>query len=107
MVVDTKADDLGRRCHAGRVLGSPVGRNEVKAPPMVHIYEYPLGSIERAYADGYAAAQHEIERLRAALTECGADWSSKPGTVIGAATELSAEFQRRMQIATNALAETR
>ncbi len=29
----------------------------------------PLGSIERAYADGYAAAQHEIERLRAALNE--------------------------------------
>ena len=32
----------------------------------------PLGSIERAYADGYAAAQDKIERLRvsnAALLE--------------------------------------
>jgi hypothetical protein len=27
----------------------------------------PLGSVQRAYQDGYAAAQHEIERLRAAL----------------------------------------
>jgi len=28
---------------------------------------HELGTVERAYADGYAAAQHEIERLRAAL----------------------------------------
>ena len=26
-----------------------------------------LGTVERAYADGYAAAQHKIEQLRAAL----------------------------------------
>ena len=35
--------------------------------------EFPIGSIERSYADGYAAAQHEIERLRMALENARRD----------------------------------
>ena len=45
----------------------------------------------------------EIKRLRAALEACAADWISAPGTVMGAAQELSAEFRRRMEIAHAAL----
>ncbi len=45
----------------------------------------------------------KIAGLRLALEQCAADWSSRPGTVISAAAELNAEFQRRMQIAAEAL----
>ena len=45
----------------------------------------------------------EIERLTAALQACAADWISAPGTVMGAAQGLSAEFRRRMEIAHAAL----
>ena len=48
-----------------------------------------LGTIERAYADGYAAAQAEIERLRKAVKEI-AD---------------SEFFNRRQMLAREALAE--
>jgi len=45
----------------------------------------------------------EIERLRAALTECCAPFDSGPTTVMGGAALLAAEFQRRMDIAGSAL----
>jgi hypothetical protein len=48
-------------------------------------------------------AAHEIERLRTALTHCAVDWISAPGTVMEAASMLSAEFRRRMEIADAAL----
>jgi hypothetical protein len=47
---------------------------------------------------------HKIQRLRAALEVCGAEWTSSPGTVMSAAQELSAEFRRRMDVAATALA---
>jgi hypothetical protein len=46
----------------------------------------------------------ERERFRAALQCCAADWISAPGTVAGAASQLSAEFRRRMEAAAAALA---
>lgn len=45
----------------------------------------------------------EIARLRAVLRECGAEWRSPPGTVMGAAAELGREFKRRMQLAADAI----
>lgn len=52
----------------------------------------------------------ELARLRkenadmlGALRECGANWSSPPGTVMGAVAELGLEFKRRMQIAGDAV----
>jgi hypothetical protein len=64
--------------------------------------------------DAMLAGADELSRLRAqneqmaeALRECGADWSSSPGTVMGAAAELGREFKRRMQIAADALSSAR
>lgn len=45
----------------------------------------------------------ENEQLRAALRECGADWKSEPGTVMGTAGQVAREFKRRMQIAADVL----
>lgn len=45
----------------------------------------------------------EIERLRAALTECSAPYDSGPTTVLDGARLVAAEFQRRMDIAGSAL----
>jgi len=51
-------------------------------------------------------AAAEIERLRAALRECGADYISPPCTVTQGAAHVAAEFQRRMEIAHAALENT-
>ncbi len=51
----------------------------------------------------YGKLADEIERLRAALEVCASDWISAPGTVMGAAQDLSAEFRRRMKVAYVAL----
>lgn len=48
----------------------------------------------------------EIERLRAALLACGADYISPPCTVTQGAAYVAAEFQRRMKIARAALENT-
>lgn len=55
--------------------------------------------VARAYLDQAA----EIERLRAALTECSAPYDSGPTTVLDGARLVAAEFQRRMDIAGSAL----
>ena len=49
------------------------------------------------------ASDAEIERLRAALTECSAPYDSGPTTVLDGARLVAAEFQRRMDIAGSAL----
>jgi len=51
-------------------------------------------------------AADEIERLRAALRECAADYISPPCTVPQGAAYVAAEFQRRMETARAALKET-
>ena len=48
-------------------------------------------------------ATAEIERLRAALTECSTPYDSGPTTVLDGARLVAAEFQRRMDIAGSAL----
>ena len=48
-------------------------------------------------------AATEIERLRAALTECSAPYDSGPTTVLDGARLVATEFQRRMDIAGSAL----
>lgn len=45
----------------------------------------------------------EIARLRAALVVCGSAWVSGPGSVMACEKELHEEFNRRMQIAFDAL----
>jgi len=50
-----------------------------------------------------ADLRDKLDMAMLALTQCAADWSSKPGTVMSAAAEVQTEFQRRMQIAADAL----
>ena len=45
-----------------------------------------------------------IEALEAALRECAATFATSPGTVGQCQSEISAEFQRRMNIAAETLA---
>ena len=45
----------------------------------------------------------EIEQLKAVIRECGAEWRSEPGTVMSTAGQVAREFQRRMELAANAL----
>lgn len=47
--------------------------------------------------------RNKLDAATIALEQCAADWSSKPGTVMSAAAEAQAEFQRRMQIAADDL----
>lgn len=51
-------------------------------------------------------AATEIERLRAALRECAADYISPPCTIPQAAVYVGKEFNRRMHIAAEALENT-
>lgn len=51
----------------------------------------------------FAEAADEIERLRVALARCAAPWDSGPSTVQQAAALLGEEFQRRMNIAGEAI----
>lgn len=57
------------------------------------------GSAERDMLE----AAGEIERLRAALAQCAAEFKTAPGTVLSAAAEVQREFARRMEIADKAL----
>ena len=62
--------------------------------------------VARAYLDANDQIMRlvaEIERLRAALTECSAPYDSGPTTVLDGARLVAAEFQRRMDIAGSAL----
>ncbi len=67
--------------------------------------------IDKARAwDAISEKNAELTRLRAqnaemlaALKECGADWSSSPGTVMSAQIEINQEFQRRLNIAATAV----
>lgn len=47
--------------------------------------------------------ERENKRFRAALVVCGAAWVSGPGPVMACEKELHEEFNRRMQIAFDAL----
>lgn len=53
--------------------------------------------------DTVSSAAREIERLQAALKECGAPFMSPPTTVMGASAYVAEEFERRMNIAANTL----
>lgn len=56
------------------------------------------------FAIKLAEQDREIARLRAALAECAADFKSRPGTMMSCANELGTEFQRRLNLAAEALA---
>jgi hypothetical protein len=68
-----------------------------------HSEEYMAGITEMVYADALREAKAEIRRLRAALTECAAEYRSPPCTLGSAMGFVGAEFKRRMEVARDAL----
>lgn len=119
-------DDLGRQPDAnlrsGRQRGGgetapcvTVGRDrhkteELERPIMTDLVERlrkladkNKPEITGEYWNACEDAADEIERLRFALAECAAEWSSPPGTVMTVAADVWTEFQRRAQIAHEAL----
>ncbi len=54
-------------------------------------------------ADALGLMNLEITRLRKALQACADKWSSPPGNFGETQTQLSIEFQRRMNLAADAL----
>jgi hypothetical protein len=63
-----------------------------------------LRTYAEAPGDVFEQAADEIERLRAALAHCAASFQAEPGTVMSTAGQVAREFQRRLQIAAEALA---
>lgn len=61
------------------------------------------GSNFRSSEDAMEEAAAEIERLRAALEQCAAEFSILPGDLVMALDEIRTEFARRMEIAGRAL----
>ena len=58
------------------------------------------------YSSLVREAADEIERLRAALAECSADFAGPPCTIPEGFRIVSVEFQRRMHVAAAALVRT-
>lgn len=69
-------------------------------------WESEASAMRARVATAENKAEHyrqEAGRLRAALEICAADFSSAPGTVTSVSQEIASEFQRRMQVAADAL----
>lgn len=61
----------------------------------------------RTILDREAQTKSALARATEALTQCAAGWSSNPGTAHECGAEVTAEFQRRMEIAAAALTDTK
>jgi hypothetical protein len=59
--------------------------------------------VDYGAADAFAVAARALPALVDALTKCAAPFSTSPGSVAQCQAEISAEFQRRMDIAVEAL----
>ena len=73
-------------------------------------YEYSRLAVAHAndHADTAISDMQELraenERLRAALSECAADFETQPGTAMTCQIDINNEFQRRLNLAVEALA---
>ena len=56
-----------------------------------------------ANAEMVVKAVNNHEALVKALEQCGADFATRPGSVMECAAQINNEFQRRMEIASEAL----